>query len=170
MMNVSCPTEDQVRGRSCQTDLECGGQYGGRVDIQSQILVSSVTSRGHYKRSSRTVFTLAKATLCAVVVISCVTSRAAEKASWYGEKHRGLPMADGRLFNPDKLSAASWFFDLGTKVVVTHASRSVVVEITDRGPAKRLCREGRQIDLSRAAFARLASPDLGLIDVTVRKQ
>jgi len=79
-------------------------------------------------------------------------------------------MASGQPFNPDKLTAASWFFDLGTKVVVTHANRSVVVEITDRGPAKRLVTKGRKIDLSRAAFVELANPALGLIDVTVTKQ
>jgi len=75
-------------------------------------------------------------------------------------------MARGQPFNPDKLTAASWFFDLGTKVVVTHANRSVVVEITDRGPAKRLVNDGRKIDLSRAAFVELADPTLGLIEVT----
>jgi rare lipoprotein A len=79
-------------------------------------------------------------------------------------------MANGKRFNPDKLTAASWFFDLGTKVVITHARRSVVVEITDRGPAKRLVSGGRKIDLSRAAFAKLAKPGLGLVDVTVNKQ
>ena len=79
-------------------------------------------------------------------------------------------MANGQRFNPNNLTGASWFFDLGTKVVVTHANQSVVVEITDRGPAKRLLNEGRKIDLSRAAFAKLADPDLGLIDVTVKKR
>jgi rare lipoprotein A len=94
----------------------------------------------------------------------------ADQASWYGEEHRGDLMANGRRFNPDKLTAASWFYALGTKVVVTSDSRSVVVEITDRGPAKRLVQTGRTIDLTRAAFTKLASPTLGLIDVTVRRQ
>ena len=94
----------------------------------------------------------------------------ADQASWYGEEHRGLPMANGHPFNPDLLTAASWSYPLGTKVVVTHEDRSVVVEITDRGPAKRLFHRGRKIDLSRSAFARLADPDLGLIEVAVRKQ
>jgi rare lipoprotein A (peptidoglycan hydrolase) len=49
----------------------------------------------------------------------------------------------------------------------TQGNRSEIVEITDRGPAKRRFREGRTIDLSRAAFERLA--DLALIDVNVRK-
>ena len=103
-------------------------------------------------------------------MFSCLTCQAADRASWYGEKHRGLLMANGHRFNPDKLTGASLFFDFGTKVIVTHANRSVVVEITDRGPAKRLVDEGRKIDLSRAAFAKLADPDLGLIAVTVRKR
>ena len=107
--------------------------------------------------------------LAALLVISCLTVHAADLASWYGEKHRGLPMANGKRFDPDQLTAASWFFDLGTKVVVTHAHRSVVVEITDRGPAKRLVKERRKIDLGRAAFARLADPELGLIPVTITK-
>jgi rare lipoprotein A len=109
-------------------------------------------------------------TLAALLILSCLTCRAADRASWYGEKQRGLPMANGQRFNPDKLTGASWFFDFGTKVVVTHANRSVVVEITDRGPAKRLLNEGRKIDLSRAAFAELADPDLGLIAVTIRER
>jgi rare lipoprotein A len=100
----------------------------------------------------------------------CLNCQAADRASWYGEEHRDLLMANGQRFDPDKLTAASWFFALGTKVVVTHADRSVVVEITDRGPAKRLVQEDRKIDLSRAAFAKLASPNLGLIDVTIRRQ
>jgi len=108
--------------------------------------------------------------LAALLILSCLTCDAADRASWYGEKHRDLPMANGQRFNPDRLTAASWFFPLGTKVVVTHGRRSVVVEITDRGPAKRLLKERRKIDLSRAAFARLANPDLGLIPVSIKKQ
>src|SRR5215468_7676281 len=45
-------------------------------------------------------------------------------ASWYGEEHRGRLMANGKRFNPDKLTAASWFYPLGTKVQVTFHSPS----------------------------------------------
>src|SRR4051812_16446542 len=77
------------------------------------------------------------------------------RASWYGEDHRGRLMANGKKFDPDKFTAASWFYPLGTKVRVTIDSlsqprRSVLVTITDRGPAKDLVREGRIIDLSHA--------------------
>jgi hypothetical protein len=61
-------------------------------------------------------------------------------ASWYGEAHRGKLMANGRKFNPEKLTTAPWFYPLGSKVRVERhtpgrQSRSVTVTITDRGPA-----------------------------------
>ena len=93
-------------------------------------------------------------------------------ASWYGEAHRGKLMANGKVFDPDKLTAASWFYPLGSRVRVTIRSepeRSVLVTITDRGPAKRLVRRGRIIDLSHAAFAELAHPDLGLVPISVER-
>ena len=93
-------------------------------------------------------------------------------ASWYGEEHRGRLMANGKRFNPDKLTAASWFYPLGTKVRVMLNSnrqnpRSVLVTITDRGPAKDLVRDGRIIDLTHAAFKRLGHPAVGLVGVRV---
>jgi rare lipoprotein A (peptidoglycan hydrolase) len=93
-------------------------------------------------------------------------------ASWYGEEHRGKTMANGESFDPQKFTAASWFFPLGTRVRVTaqsQPSRSVVVTITDRGPARRLVRQGRIVDLSRVAFEELASPDAGLIRVAIER-
>ena len=94
-------------------------------------------------------------------------------ASWYGEEHRGKLMANGKRFNPDKPTSASWFYPLGTKVQVTLTAdaeprRSVVVTITDRGPAKELVRDGRIIDLSHATFRILAPPYLGLVAVAVQ--
>jgi rare lipoprotein A len=93
-------------------------------------------------------------------------------ASWYGEEHRGKLMANGKRFDPDKLTAASWFYPLGTKVRVSLASTSeprasVVVTITDRGPDKHLVRDGRIIDLSHASFERLGAPEVGLLEVKV---
>jgi rare lipoprotein A len=101
-------------------------------------------------------------------------SESAGLASWYGESHRGRLMANGKKFNPDRLTAASWFYPLGTKVCVTLQSpgqpiRSVRVTITDRGPARDLVREGRIIDLARAAFRKLAPPDVGLVEVRVER-
>ena len=93
-------------------------------------------------------------------------------ASWYGEEHRGKLMANGSRFDPDRLTAASWFFPLGSKVLVTLNSspqppQTVVVAITDRGPAPRFVRAGRIIDLSYAAFKQLAPTEQGLAEVKV---
>jgi hypothetical protein len=85
-------------------------------------------------------------------------------ASWYGAECHGKLMANGKPFDKNALTAASWNYPLGTKVRVTYGSRSVVVTITDRGPAKRL---NRVIDLSEAAFNSLVETRRGLINVSV---
>jgi rare lipoprotein A len=96
------------------------------------------------------------------------------EASWYGETHRGRLMANGKKFNPAQLTAASWFYPLGSRVTVSlnapgKTPKAVTVRITDRGPAMDLVRDGRIIDLSRAAFVKLEAPDRGLIPVSVRR-
>jgi rare lipoprotein A len=90
-------------------------------------------------------------------------------ASWYGESHRGKLMANGQKFDPAKLTAASWFYPLGARVRVTlkDLDRSVVVTVTDRGPARSLVQDGRIIDLAQAAFAQLTNTRAGLVPVTV---
>ena len=142
----------------------------------------SVRSCGPHRcnREARSPRTLSKALLLCVALSFAASgvpwagaAPASGLASWYGEDHRGKLMANGKRFNPDKFTAASWFYPLGTKVRVTLASpsklqRSVLVTITDRGPAKDLVRDGRIIDLSHAPFKRLAPPYLGLIAVAVQ--
>jgi rare lipoprotein A len=70
-------------------------------------------------------------------------------ASWYGAAFAGRTTADGSSFNPNELTAAHKQLPFGSLVRVTNPrnGRSVVVEITDRGPFV----AGREIDLSRAA-------------------
>jgi rare lipoprotein A len=109
--------------------------------------------------------------LCFATIAPAAPSKGV--ASWYGETHRGRLMANGKKFNPDNLTAASWFYPLGAKVRVTldgnlGKSRSVLVTITDRGPATGLVREGRIIDLAYGAFIKLGEPDMGLVPVIVR--
>jgi rare lipoprotein A len=78
-------------------------------------------------------------------------------------------MANGQPFDPNRLTCASWFYDFGTRLHIRHEGRYVVVVVTDRGPAKNLVRQGRIIDLSRAAFARLAPLGQGLIRVKLTR-
>jgi rare lipoprotein A len=90
-------------------------------------------------------------------------------ASWYGAECAGKPMAGGGPFNPAALTCASWDYSFGTRLAVTHGTNVVVVTCTDRGPAKRLCAQGRRLDLSRAAFAALAPIEQGVIKVKIER-
>ena len=88
-------------------------------------------------------------------------------ASWYGGGERLNQLtASGEPFDPARLTCASWDFPFGTTLQVTNLKndRSVLVRVNDRGPARRL---HRLVDLSRAAFARLADLDTGLIPVEI---
>lgn len=78
-------------------------------------------------------------------------------------------MADGRRLNNDMLICASWDYPFGTRLLVTniHSGRSVEVIVSDRGPAKRLYRKGRKIDLSKLAFSRISELKKGIISVNV---
>jgi rare lipoprotein A len=104
-------------------------------------------------------------------------------ASYYAMSYIGKPMANGDLYHPDNYTMACWDLPLGTIVRVTYRSRggsvrSVIVTVTDRGPAKHLLVDkpatderaavrGRQFDLSWAAFRTLENHKVGLIPVTV---
>ena len=85
-------------------------------------------------------------------------------ASWYGKRHQGRKMANGKRFDRNKLTAASWYFPLGTTIRVVNVKNgeSVVVTITDRGPGQHL---HRLIDLSQAAAERLDYVAQGLTPV-----
>lgn len=95
-------------------------------------------------------------------------------ASWYSaescERESGQHrMANGELLDDEAKTCASWDYPFGTILRVWHGSRSVLVECTDRGPAKRLVKKGIVIDLSKRAFRELAPLGKGLIDVEIEK-
>ena len=156
------------------------GEYLGANTLICIITISSMLRRATGKADRmKTVIVLLCASILSCSLNAAQTRPAAGTASWYGEAHRGKPMANGQPFNPDQLTAASWFYPLGTQVRVTAYARSggsvkpvrsVVVRITDRGPAKHLVRDGRIIDLGHAAFKKLASPQKGLVQVKVRPE
>lgn len=85
------------------------------------------------------------------------------------EGSSGYLTASGQRFNENDLTGAMWDVKFGTKVKVTNLAngKSVVVRINDRGPAKRLVRQGRVIDLSKGAFLKLSSLKQGVIKVKV---
>ena len=93
-------------------------------------------------------------------------------ASWYSEFSPGIlpTTANMEAFDHRKMTCAMWGLPFDTIVEVTNLSngRRVIVRVNDRGPAKRLCREGRIIDLTMAAFQEIEELDTGLARVRVR--
>ena len=90
-------------------------------------------------------------------------------ASWYGQELAGRSTANGEPFNPNGLTAASWYHRFGSRVKVYNPEngRTVVVRINDRGPNKRL---GRIIDLSKAAFRKIGRLSKGVVVVCLSKE
>jgi rare lipoprotein A len=87
-------------------------------------------------------------------------------ASYYHDKFHGRRTASGRKYDKTKLTAAHKKLPFGTIVKVTNEKngKSVIVEITDRGPFVK----GREIDLSKKAFFTIASSSgAGYINVSM---
>lgn len=86
-------------------------------------------------------------------------------ASWYGPGFEGRRAANGCVYHQARLSAASRTLPLGSwiKVRRLHTDRSIVLEVTDRGPYV----GGRVLDLSRAAAEALDMVAVGLVAVSI---
>lgn len=84
-------------------------------------------------------------------------------ASRYGQ---GKRTASGERFNPHALTAAHRTLPFGSRVRVTnrHTGKSVIVRVNDRGPYV----AGRCLDLSTAAFRKIAKLSRGVISVRYR--
>ncbi len=87
------------------------------------------------------------------------------KASYYAMKYQFRKTASGERLNQFALTAAHKKLPFGTRVLVTNVKnrKSVEVKINDRGPFV----EGRIIDMTRSAFAKIGDLNLGVIDVKV---
>jgi len=93
-------------------------------------------------------------------------------ASFYSYECADRPMANGKKFDPEKRTCASWFYALGTVLVVKSldTGRATTVVVTDRGPNKRLVKKDRIIDLSKKAFGDMCELNKGLTRVVIRAE
>ncbi len=93
------------------------------------------------------------------------------RASWYSRESPGINerTANNEKFDDQAMTCALWSVRFNQKVKVTNLKngKSVIVRVNDRGPARRFVRQGRVIDLTKAAFDRIASLKQGLISVRV---
>jgi rare lipoprotein A len=117
-------------------------------------------------------FSKLKNLIAAVVVLpglAFISAQPAEascgQASHYGvsDGYGGRTTANGERMNPYAMTAAHPYKRLGSYVNVTHAGKTIRVKINDRGPYA----GGRILDLSYGAFAALASPSRGVINVCI---
>lgn len=75
-------------------------------------------------------------------------------ASYYADKFNGRRTTSGKKFSNNGYTAAHKKLPFGTKLKVTNEAngKSVIVEVTDRGPFVR----SKEIDLTKRAFMDLA--------------
>jgi rare lipoprotein A len=97
----------------------------------------------------------------ALVATSGSTRSFSGIASFYGNES-GSKTASGQRFNQNALTAAHRTLPFGTRLRVTHGSRSVVVTVNDRGPFV----HGRVLDLSTAAAREVGLTSAGVGRVT----
>jgi rare lipoprotein A (peptidoglycan hydrolase) len=84
-------------------------------------------------------------------------------ASWYGPGFEGNLTANGEIYDPMGLTAASKELPFNTLLFVKFQGRGVVVRINDRGPYV----GDRIIDLSQGAAETVGMSGIGWIDATI---
>lgn len=89
-------------------------------------------------------------------------------ASWYSSKITST----GEKFNSNDLTCSIRKNDFGKyyKVCNIANDKCVTVRHNDFGPSKSFYDRGRIIDLSQAAFSRIADPQDGIIRVTIEEK
>ena len=89
------------------------------------------------------------------------------KASWYSvATNGGTETASGEIFSDSEITVAHKTLPLGTIVRITNIEngKSVIARVNDRGPYV----PNRIVDLSKAAFAKIADLERGAIIVNVK--
>jgi rare lipoprotein A len=96
-------------------------------------------------------------------------------SSWYSRaecitrRNPEARTASGERLDDNAMTCAHPTLPFGTMLKVSYNGKSIVVRVNDRGPASRLVRQGRGLDLTKGAFAKLSPLRLGLIRVVVEK-
>ncbi len=135
--------------------------------VGGSVTEASAKSRHHYRHhhshhasngSTAGSWRDAKA---ALVATTGSTHNFSGMASFYGNES-GSKTASGQRFNQNAMTCAHRSLPFGTKLRVTHGSRSVVVTVNDRGPFV----HGRVLDLSTAAAREVGLTSAGVGRVT----
>jgi rare lipoprotein A len=119
-------------------------------------------------------FHLMKRLLFSLLLLCPLSGQAATlqcgRASYYGTASDGYAwqtMANGKPMNPQAMTTAHPWLPFGTRLKVVNQSngKSVILQVTDRGPYV----HGRIVDLSIGALSRISSPSAGIAKVCISK-
>lgn len=106
-------------------------------------------------------------TVLMVLLFSLAFAQRSGTASFYHDKYDGRRAANGSIFKQSGMTCASNVHKMGTMLRVTNKEngKSVLVKVTDTGGF----RLPRIVDLSKAAFSKIASLKRGLVTVLVEE-
>ncbi|MFB6348503.1 septal ring lytic transglycosylase RlpA family protein [Moraxella marmotae] len=106
-----------------------------------------------------------KKILVAAIALAACTAQAAS-VTYYGDRFHGRKTASGERFNQNALTCASNSHKFGTHLKVTNTAngKSVICRVNDRGGFNKY---GVSLDLSKAAFAKIAPLGQGRAKVTI---
>lgn len=106
-----------------------------------------------------------KKLLLASTALLALSAQAAT-VTYYGDKFHGRKTANGERFNQNAMTCASNTHKFGTHLKVTNTAngKSVVCRVNDRGGFGKY---GVTLDLSKGAFAQIASLSQGHARVTI---
>ena len=101
------------------------------------------------------------------VLLTYCFSQQTGKASFYASRFHGKKMSNGAPYHKDSLTCAHRTLPFGTMLEVKNPknNRSVIVEVTDRGPHIK----NRIIDLSYAAAQELGIVGQGIAQVEIKE-
>ena len=98
-----------------------------------------------------------------LTLILPVSSYAQSQRGGISYYHEGQRTSSGERFNPHAMTCAHRSAPFGTKIMVSHGSRSVTCRVNDRGPFRR----GRVLDVSLAVAKELRMVSAGVIHGTI---
>ena len=90
-----------------------------------------------------------------IIILVATKNMQSKEATFYADKYIGRKMANGELFNQEKLTCASNDYPLGTLLHVEYKGKFTIVTVTDR------IGYGTDIDLTKLAFEELAPLHIG---------
>ena len=111
------------------------------------------------------MFKLITLTSLTIPFLLASMSTQAATASYYGKQFHLKRTASGEIFDMYKMTTASNTHKMGTKVVNRANKNSVVCKVNDTGGFSKY---GRTLDLSKAAFAKIADIKQGLVKVDIK--